>query len=308
MSRSGWELVRLEVEGRPTQRGEEPATTLFTVAGDYLDAVGVPRTAGRAFTRGETLEGGDVALVSTSLAARLWPGEEPLHRRLRLVESGVAGPWLTVVGVTGHVDPGHDMVDFNTRPPPQLYLPYAARPSTQVTLAVRGGDLEPLAAAVRGVLREVDASVPISDVQSIQQAIHEVQWVSRYFSRLFTLYAAIALAIAALGAYGVTADAVSRRMREMGVRVAMGARPRDILRLIVFHQGLRPGLFGVALGLLLALPVTRLLSSMLYGVSPHDPLVYGGVAALLTGVAFLASLLPAVQASRVDPIRVLRFE
>ncbi len=307
-SRGGWQTVRLEVEGRVNRPGEEPESTLHTVIGDYLDALDIPVTTGRSFTRGETLERGEVALVSDSLADRLWPGQDPLSRRIRIVGGGEKGPWLTVIGVAGHVDPGHEMVDFGGRPRSQLYVPYSTSPSSQMTLTVRGGDLEPLAAVVRGVLREIDGSVPVSDVQAIEQAIHEVQWVSRYFSQLFTLYAAIALAIAALGAYGVTADSVSRRRREMGIRVAMGARPRDILRMIVLHQGLRPGFLGVVLGLLLALPMTRLLSSMLYGVSPHDPLVFGGVAALLAGVALLASLLPARQAARIDPIQVLRFE
>ncbi len=307
-SRSGWEPVRLEVEGRPSRPGEEPATTLFSVTDDYLETLDLPLTAGRAFTRGEMQQGGEVALVSTSLAERLWPGESPLNRRIRLVNDGENRPWRTVVGVVGHIDPGYEMVDFGNRPRSQLYLPYAAQPSSQMTLTVRGGDLEPLAAAVRGALREVDVGVPISDVQSIQQAIHEVQWVSRYFSQLFALYAMVALAIAALGAYGVIADSVNRRKREMGIRLAMGARPRDILRMVVFHQGLRLGFLGVALGLMLALPVTRMLSSMLYEVSPYDPLIFGGVGALLTAVAFFASLLPAHQASRVDPIRVLRFE
>ncbi len=308
-SRSGWETVRLEAEGRPARPGEEPRTTRYAVSREYLETLDVSVTAGRPFTASEVLDGGEVAIVSESLAAHLWPGEDPLGRRLRTVGEEETGPWRTVVGIAGHVDPGHSMVDSGGRPRSQLYVPYGAEPAAMVTLALRSdADVASLAPAVRSELRRVDPGVPVSEVLPIERAIEKVQWVSRYFGRLFTLYAAIALLIAALGVYGITADSVSRRRREMGIRIALGARPGDLLRQVLVRHGLRLGVLGVAIGLVAALPLARFLSSMLYRVSASDPAVFAGVGLLLAAMAGLASYLPARQAARVDPIETLRFE
>jgi len=212
-----------------------------------------------------------------------------------------------VVGVVGDVVPGHSLT-ATTWPSMQVYVPYGLSPTSRMTLVARTvGGPEDLIPAIREQLHAVDPSVAITSVQTLDQAIEEVHWVSGFFSRLFTFYAAIALAIASLGAYGLTADSVARRFHEMGVRVALGARPADLLRMVV-GKSLMPAALGVALGLLGAVAVTRLMSSMLYEVSATDPTIFGGVALLLSSIAIAAAYPPARRASRVDVCEALRFE
>ena len=296
---------RLAVEGRPIERGEEPITAYHSVTADYLATLELPVVEGRGFTAGDVAAGGDVAIVSRSLADLLWP-EGALERRLRLL-GDEEGAWRRVVGVVGDVDPGHSMTQVSW-PRTQVYVPYGSDPASPVHLAVRTAtDPLQLSAEVRAALRQAAPGVPVSDVLSLEQAIERIHWVSGFFSRMFGNYALIALLIAALGAYGVIADSVSQRTREMGIRLALGARPGTLLRLVV-AQGAGLGLLGVLLGLLAAIPATRFLASMLYEVSATDPAVFGGVALLLVVVALLAAYLPARRAARVNPIEVLRFE
>ncbi len=306
VSRSGYEVEELEAEGRPERPGEEPTAAFHSVTESYLETLGIPIVEGRGFTAGEAREGGQVAILSGALARRLWPEGGALERRFRF-RGDPDAPWLRVVGVAGDVDPGRSMVD-DSRPKTHVYVPYSASPSALATLAVSSSlGAEPLAEAIRRELRRVDPGVPVSSVQTIAQAIDEVHWVSRMFTQSFSLYAAIALAVAALGIYGVTADSVSRRTREMGVRMSLGARPADLLRLVI-RQTWILGAAGVALGLLGAYSLTGVMSSMLYQVSADDPVVFAGVALLLAGVALVAAYVPARRAARVDPMEVLRFE
>jgi len=306
-SHNGWEERKLEAEGRSATPEEAPRVAYSTPSRAYFETLEIPLVEGRVFTAEEVREGAAVALVSERLAESLWAGEVALHRRIRTVGGG-EGPWLRVVGVVGDVEVGHAIGISSTVPKMQVYVPYGLDERAFVTLAVRTtGDPLALAGAVRRQLRRANPGVPVSEVMTLKQAIHRVQWVSLYFPKLFALYAALALMIAALGAYGVTADSVSRRRREMGIRRALGALPADLLRKVV-GQGVGLAGAGVALGILAALPVTGLLSSMLYQVSARDPLVFGLVAVLLTVVAALASYLPARRAAKVDPMEVLRFE
>ncbi|MEM7350767.1 MAG: ABC transporter permease [Acidobacteriota bacterium] len=298
--------VRLEAEGRPVERGEEPRAAYHSVTRDYLGTLELPLVSGRRFTDGEVAQGGEVAVVSRSLADLLWPGQDPLGRRLRLV-ADEKKTWRRVVGVVGDVDPGHNMVQSNW-PRTQFYVPYGEDSDLAASLVIRTM-AEPLriSDSVRASLRRAAPGVPISGVMSLEQAIEQVHWVSGFFSQMFTNYALIALLIAALGAYGVIADSVSQRTREMGIRLALGARPGTLLRSVV-AQGAGLGVLGVLIGLLAAVPATRFLGSMLYEVSATDPAVFAGVALLLVAVALLAAYIPARRAARVNPIEVLRFE
>ena len=307
VSQSGYVRAKLEAEGRPSRRGSEPTAAVHQVTRDYLETLELPVIEGRGFTAGEAREGGDVALVSRSLAQRLWPESGALGRRLRFVDDGEESRWRRVVGVTGDVDPGHSMTQGKW-PRAQVYVPYGSDPVPMVSLAVRGSS-DPLALvpAVRTVLRRTDPGISVFQVMTLKQAIDRVHWVSSYFSRLFTYYAIIALAIAALGAYGILADSVSQRRREMGVRLALGARPVDLLRRVVL-QGVALAGAGVLLGVLAAIPATGYLAAMLYQVSAKDPAVFAGVALLLLAVACVAAYVPARRAARVDPMEVLRFE
>ncbi len=312
VSRGGYVRAKLEAEGMPSRPGEEPTAAVYHVTRDYLETLELPLVEGRRFTAGEAKEAGDVVLVSRSLARQLWPEGSALGRRLRFAgdvsPSGETESWRRVIGVAGDVDPGHSMTQ-GSWPLAQVYLPYGGEPVTLVSLAVRGGGVDPLqlVPAIRAEVGRASPGVSVFEVMTLEQAIDQVHWVSSFFSRLFTYYAVIALVIAALGAYAILADSVAQRRREMGVRLALGARPEDLLRLVV-RQGLGLGAAGVAFGLLLAIPASRFLASMLYQVSAGDPSVFGGVALLLLAVAWAAAYLPARRASRVDPMEVLRFE
>ena len=306
VSRSGYAEARLEVEGRPNERGEEPLAAYHGVTRSYLETLDVPLIEGRTFSAAEYRQRSDVVVVSRSLARRLWPGVGALQRRLR-VRGKSESPWLRVIGVVDDVDPGHSIV-INRWPKFQLYVPYGRTLSPMVSLVVRSGaDPERLSSLLRSEIRRADAGIPVERIRSMSQIMDEVHWASRVFGQMFSLYAAIALAIAALGVYGITADAVSRRTHEMGVRLALGARPSELLRLVL-TQALRLGVLGVGLGVLGALLTTRFMATMLYEVSVTDPTVFTGVATLLAIVAIVAAYLPARRASRVDPMQVLRFE
>ncbi len=306
-SSNGWAMAKLDVEGRAFTAGEEPRTTYFSMSQEYLEALGVPVTEGRIFTTEEMGSGAAVALVSRSLAHRLWPEGEALNRRIRTA-GAEPGAWLRVVGVVAEIEPGPSMVPETSRPEGQLYVPYGQDPTPFVTLAVHtGADPLSLAPAVRQQLQFVDSGVPISDVMTLEEARLEIRWVVRYFAKLLSLYAGLALAIAALGAYGVSADSVSRRQREIGIRKALGAQPQDLLRHIV-RRGVFLAAAGVVAGLLVALPMTRLAASMLIQVDPNDPVVFLGVALLLALLAAAATYLPARRAARLDPMEILRFE
>ncbi|MEM7584521.1 MAG: ABC transporter permease [Acidobacteriota bacterium] len=296
----------IEAEGRPLERGTEPVVAYHSVSEGYLEALELPPREGRGFTAGEATEGAAVAVVSRALADRLWPRGDVLEQRIRwLGENDDA--WRRVIGVVDDIDPGHSMASADV-PRMQVYVPYGSDPTLSASLVV-ATHRDPLAlsAEIREALRQAAPGVPISDVLRMEQAIERVHWVSGFFSRMFIQYAVIALLIAALGAYGVVADSVSQRTREMGIRLALGARPAALLRQVV-AQGAWLGLAGVALGLLAAVPTTRFLASMLYEVSATDPAVFGAVAALLLIAAMLAAYIPARRAAQVNPIEVLRFE
>jgi ABC-type antimicrobial peptide transport system permease subunit len=236
----------------------------------------------------------------------LGSGIDVLGRRIRIGPGET--PWLEIVGVVGDVDAGTSMVSFGERPGSQIYLPYGSEPAAALTITVRSDESQTrLAPAIREAIRQAAPGVPVADLLTIDQAIERVQWVAAYFGRLFATYALIALVIAALGAYGIVADTVARQTREMGIRMALGARPRQLL-LKVVAQGIGLGIAGVALGTLLAVPASRVMGAMLIDVNVSDPRTFVGVGALLLTIAGLASYLPARQAARLDPSHVLRLD
>ena len=250
-----------------------------------------------------------MAVVSQSLSQRLWPGDDPLGRRFRAPLVG-DGAWLTVVGVAGDVDVGERMVQVGGPSRAHAYFPFFEAPTTigSWSLVLRStASLETLAATLRGELRSFAPGVPVYDVLSMKQLIWELQWVTRMFGQMMAMYAAMALLVAALGAYGVCADAVARRTREIAVRSALGAARSDLLRLTM-KEGLVLGAVGIGLGLGLALAVTRFGASMLLGVSTTDPAVFSLVAVVLGVVSALATYLPARRAAGIDVVAALRGE
>ena len=300
-----WGLV---AEDRTYAPGEAINATVHGITGDYLTALDIPVLEGRTLTDSEKREGGAVALVSQRLATRLWGDENPLGRELRRRRGALDDDgWLRVVGIVGDVDYGRDLVNVGTVPDAQLYVPYADLPSARLVIAL-SSDRPPagLAGAARQALATAVPGIPV-DVVDLETALFREQWMSRYFSNQLAIYALMATAIAALGLYGLISHSAGGRRQELAVRLALGARRVDLIRLILRDASLLAGV-GISIGLGVALGVTGFAATMLYEVSARDPVVFGGVAILLTAVTLVAAFLPARRASRLNPNSALRAE
>ena len=294
-----------KIEGRPDPAragGDWPlADARLTVSAGYFRALGIPLLAGRALSEADRADAPPVAVVSRALAERYWPGEDPLGRRLRLLTDD---GWRTVVGVVGDVK----WDDLAAGGGAALYLPLGQGPTGPMRVVARTRD-DPaaLAASLRAVVRSLDPATPVGDVRTATQLVSASAAAHRSAMLLLSLFAALALALGAVGVYGVTAHAVGQRSREFAIRLALGARPGALLRLVL-AGGARVAAAGIALGLVGALALTRLLAGLLYGVTALDPLTFAAVPLLLAAVVLLASYLPARHALRVAPVRALRAE
>ncbi|HKI01138.1 MAG TPA: ABC transporter permease [Thermoanaerobaculia bacterium] len=298
----GGPRTSVEAEGRPkAPEGADAQVGLNVVGPGYFETVGMPLRAGRAFTPADRLDSPPVVVVNETLARRLWPGEPAVGKRLRF---GSEEGWLEVVGMAA------DARYAGLREPPQ---PYAYRPVLQsfqpvMMVHVRTeGDPAPLLEKVRREVQALDPGLPLLDPRTIGQVRDLSLWAPRMGAGLLALFGLLALALAALGIYGVVAYSISQRRREIGIRMAIGADRRDVLGLVV-RQGLRPVAIGAAAGLLIAMGGARLIARLLFGVGAADPLALAGAITLLAAVAFAAVYLPARRASGLDPVTALRQE
>jgi putative ABC transport system permease protein len=239
------------------------------------------------------------------MAKTFWPNQNPIGRRLR---PGGAKDWCTVIGVVDDVkNAGLD------RPAgTELYLPYRQLAGARLTdmyvvMRTPAGDPRSLAGEVRQQLNEIDPSLPLADVRLMENVLSRAQARPRFLTLLLSLFSVVALAIATVGIYGVVSYSVARRTKEFGLRMVLGAQSGDVLRLVL-KQGAAMIAIGVAFGLVLALFLTRLMASLLFGVAPTDLATFASVTAVLFGVALAACYLPARRATRVDPIQTLRYE
>jgi putative ABC transport system permease protein len=281
--------------------GQEPKALENAIDPNYLRTVGLPLLRGRNFTLQDGSDTQPVVLVNRTMAENLWPGEDPLGKRIELPEAKVTA---TIVGVVGDAK----QYDIGEKQLPQIYTSYAQNPHIFGTLVVRAR-VEPLSLAksVREAVWSVDPDQPVWKVRTLEYLLNLNVADRRFVLYLMACFAALALLLTALGIYGVVSYTVAQRTHEIGVRVALGAQGRDVLRLVLRH-GMGLTLAGVGLGLAAAFAVTRLMSGLLYGVSATDPPTYAFVALLLAAVALLACLLPALRATRVDPMEALRYE
>jgi predicted permease len=273
------------------------------VGDDWFRTMKVPLVLGRPFTDQDRGGAPDVAIVNEALAARLWPGESAVGKRLWSWRPDGPDQPLDVVGVAAN---GRYYRSWQTADRPFVFLPLAQNPMASMTLHVRGvTPAVPTAESIRAAVLEVAPDVPAPRVHLLSDARAETIGLQRSTARLLGLFGALALTIAAIGIYGVVSFSVSRRTREIGLRVALGARPLDVRRFVIVGGAL-PVVVGTALGCVIALGLGRFAVGLLYGVGPRDPLTFGSVAALLVGIGLLASYLPARRATRVSPLEALR--
>jgi putative ABC transport system permease protein len=298
---------RAIVDGRDFVKGEEP-TILFTAVTPHLyKTMNLPLLKGRDFTDGEGAGNATVAVINETMAKKLWPDKEAVGGRFRLVEDE-DGPeeWFTVIGVAPDIrmfDMEDDTPDFSV-----AYVPYRYGSFANIGVTIRAaGDPAGLASAVRGEIRASDPGLPIFNLRTMEDLRQEGFWQFRLFGYMFGIFGAVALFLAGVGVYSVLSFSVSQRTQEMGVRIALGASRSDVLRLVV-RQGVGLAAAGVVLGLIGAFGITRVIQSLLYNVTPTDPISFAGVALFLGGIAVLASYLPARRATTVDPIIALRNE
>ena len=293
----------IDLEGRTRAPNEAPLRAGWRViAGDYFGAMGIPLLRGRAFTAADRRESVPVVIVNDAFARAAWPGEDPIGKRFLAGNATRVGGPVTVVGVVG----GVRHVSLDASPGPELYRPNAQTPMSAVTLVLRTtGDPLASAALARQTIHSADPDVPISDVRSLEQVISASVARPRLIMTLLLVFAGVGVMLGAIGVYGVIAFAVGERRREIGVRIALGADPAAVALSVVLH-GVRYAAVGVAVGLVAALAGTRLMRSLVFGVSTTDPATFAALSALLVVVAALASYLPARQAARTDPMFALR--
>ncbi len=305
--------VRLVIERQPVARGDEPGAIRITASPRLFETLGAPLLEGRSFTPDEHASPtADVVVVNRALARRFWP-DGAIGQRLALVDGGglrddAPVQWLRVVGVV----PDLQYEEFGEETAASrlnVFRPYATAPGRTLALLVRTKTQSPRAQAdaVRQALRTADPGLATWDVRTMDEVRAFTTWEQRFFGHLMGAFAGQALLLACLGVYGVLAYAVSQRIHEIGVRLALGARPFDVVGLVV-RRGLLLGVAGAGLGLLLSLGVGRALSGVLYGVAPYDPRALAATAGALLLVVTAASLLPARRAAAVDPIAALRSE
>jgi len=302
------------IEGRPRPGpGESPVAAYRAVMPGYFASMRLPILRGRDVSAMDVAGAPGVVLVSDYLARHSWPGEDPIGKRISLDGTDDDPKWVTVIGVV------KDTVrhEWNDPPEDEFYLSVLQRPglvassqsqAAYLTFVARAdGDPAALAPSLRAAVWKLDPTLPISQVLTMDQIVASANARARFQMLLLAAFAVAAALLAAVGIYGVMSYAVAKRTREIGLRMALGANPGDVLRLVV-GQGMAVALAGAGVGIAAALPLARLMSSVLYGVRPTDPATYAGVALLLLAIALLASYLPARRAAHIDPGKALRAE
>ncbi|HUF29943.1 MAG TPA: ABC transporter permease, partial [Gemmatimonadaceae bacterium] len=290
----------VSIEGRDHAPGERPPTAYRPISEQYFAALRVPLASGRLFTSQEVADTAAGQVIINDVAARaFWPDDDPLGKRFEMF-----GVMRTVVGVVPEIQ----QRSIDGRSESQVFLPYAAVATRPVTLLAKShGDPAALAEEVRATLTRLDPGLPVYDMMTMEHMVAESFWDRRLYGYMFAAFAAIALLLAAVGVYSVMAYAVAQRTHEIGVRMAVGAEVRDVLRLVM-AQTLKLVGAGIALGLVGALALTGVLGGFLYGVGSTDPISFVSIPLFLAIVAVVASVVPAMRAARLSPTISLRTE
>jgi putative ABC transport system permease protein len=297
----GVQSAKFTVREQPAPpEGQEPSAQYAIVTPDFFRAIEAPLIRGRAFTNQDTGKAAPVIIINEACARSLWPNEDPVGKHINIgFEKSVTREIVGIVGDTKQSDIG-------TQTKPAMYLPHLQSPTPLMSLVVSTTS-EPTALnmAVRNQISGVDKDVPVSNVSTMEQVVATSIAPRSFNMVLLTIFAVVALLLAAVGIYGVMSYSVTQRTHELGLRMALGARPSDVLKLVI-KQGMMLALIGVAIGLIGAFVLMRLMSSLLYGIDASDPTTFGLIAGLLTLVALAACYFPARRATKVDPMIALR--
>ena len=278
-----------------------------TISPNFFASLGIPILRGRDFTVRDNAQAPRVVIISDSMAQRLWPGEDPIGKRISTSrDQNRKEVWDEIIGVVGDVKYRTLIRDQNKDP--DIYLPLLQNPDPAVALAVRTqGDPASLVPAIRSEVQRLDSNLPIFDIAPMKQRVENVTANTRFSTLLLGVFAAVAMLLAVVGIYGVMAYSVTQRTHEIGIRLALGADRRDVLKLVV-GEGMALVGVGIGTGLLGAFAATRILASQLYSVSATDPVTFLVVSLILAGVALGACFVPARRATKVDPMVALRYE
>ena len=303
----------LDVEGGPVRPADDtaPSVSVVTISPAFFETVGVEMRRGRPFHDSDGTPGNDTVIINEQLASHVFPGEDPVGRRIMLADAGAARTpsarpaWRTIVGISPNI---HHASQQDPEAPAVVYVPMRRDPPRSVTLLVRS-PLEPgaIIAAIRRAVQALDRDEPVFNVETMDQLLAQTRWPFRVFGGVFAIFAAIALLMAAVGLYAVLAHSVTQRKAELGVRLALGANARDVSWLILKRAMLQLAI-GLTLGIAGALALSRVMRALLVQISPTDPLTFAAITIILIVVALAACLVPVRRALRVDPLIVLRAE
>jgi predicted permease len=303
MDRQGQATLEFSIVGNaPLPRGKSTTADYATVSPDYFRVMRIPLLRGRFFSEQDSPSNRKVAIISEMLALRYFSNQNPIGRQMRFGFAPNSRASREIVGVVGDVRD----VALSQKPGPAMYVPFAQAPLYGGEVIVRSSlSTSRVAAAIRQEVHSIDKNLPVTDVEPLPSAIEESISQERFRTFLLGSFSAMALVLASVGIFGVVSYSVSQRSQEMGVRLALGAQPLDVLRLIL-GQGGKLALIGLGIGAVFAIVLTRLMASQLYGVSATDPLTFGAVALVLLGVSVIACYIPARRALQVDPMIALR--
>ena len=298
----------LEIEGRPDSQGDDSGfVNVQSIASDYFKTLRIGLLRGRSFTDHDRIGARRVAIINNAAAQLFFPGEDPIGKRIKIYftpDYETNDQFIEIVGITGDAKYGK----IEEPPGPDVYLSYLQPVDLPSLLIVRArGDQQSLVSALRREVQGLDKSMPVYDVKTMSERAAEVTSRTRFSALLLALFAGLALVLSGIGIYGVMAHAVAERTREIGIRMALGARAGEVVQLVL-RQAIIPTVAGLAFGLVAAYAAARLLASQLYGVSASDPTTFAAMSLLLVGVALGACLVPARRATKVDPMVALRYE
>jgi putative ABC transport system permease protein len=302
---NSWANLSFAIEGRPVDEANRPIGYYNAVSPDYFKTMQIPLKRGREFNERDVRGVQNVVIINETMAQRYFPDEDPIGRRITQDDIDFApDSWVTIVGIVGDTKPR----SLDGEPAAEYYMPFAQQPRRSISVMIRSqGDPASIAAAIRSAVLALDKDQPVYSIKTLDSVLSESVAKPRFRTLLLGIFASLALLLAAVGIYGVMSYTVTRSTREIGIRLALGAQMKDVLKLVL-RNGMKLSAIGVAIGLAGALALSRLMSKLLFGITPTDTVTFVGVSAILLAVALLACYIPARRATKVDPLVALRYE